>query len=213
VDQLVEDAELVADAIADRGDRERGERVHVAGREPAEPAVAEAGLLLLREDAVEVVAELRHRLARLVLEAHAQQVVGEVRAEQELRRQVDDRAARLLVVGLARPHRAAQHLAPRREREGEIEVVGRGALGEAPEHREQRFLELALDGLDERPVHDSSEAARRAAGRLRRISEIRPRVASSLHAFVERTSGEPERAVALRLLFDQTWRGHCSTPS
>ena len=95
MDQLVEDAELVADAVADRRDRERRERVHVAGGEPAEAAVAEARLLLLGQDPVEVVPELGHRLPRLGLDAEVQQVVREVGPEQELGRQVADGAARL----------------------------------------------------------------------------------------------------------------------
>src|SRR4029434_8195056 len=46
-DRLVEDAEFVADAVTHRRVTERREQIHVAGREPAEAAVAKAGLFFL----------------------------------------------------------------------------------------------------------------------------------------------------------------------
>ena len=46
-DDLIENAELVANAIADCGHLDRGKRVHVTRREPSKSAVAESGLLLL----------------------------------------------------------------------------------------------------------------------------------------------------------------------
>ena len=68
-DLLVEDAELVADAVADRRHLERRERIQVAGGEPAEPAVAEARLFFQREQRVEVLAERLHGFARIGLDA------------------------------------------------------------------------------------------------------------------------------------------------
>ena len=70
-DVLIEDAELVAQAVADRRDVERRERVHVAGGEPAEAAVAEAGLLLVLDQRHRDQAERRHRLARGGLDVEA----------------------------------------------------------------------------------------------------------------------------------------------
>jgi hypothetical protein len=58
-DDLVEDAELVADAVADGRDLQRGQRVHVAGGQPAEAAVAETRLLLVLEQLVEIEVEAR----------------------------------------------------------------------------------------------------------------------------------------------------------
>ena len=40
---LVEDAELVSDAVADGRDLQRRKRVHVAGRQPAEPPITQPG--------------------------------------------------------------------------------------------------------------------------------------------------------------------------
>ena len=53
-DGLIEDPELVADAIADSRHAQRRHRVHVTGGQPAEAAVAEARLLFLREQAAKV---------------------------------------------------------------------------------------------------------------------------------------------------------------
>jgi len=53
-DLLVEDAELVTDPVADGGDLEGGQRVHVASCEATESAVAEAGLFLVLEQLFEV---------------------------------------------------------------------------------------------------------------------------------------------------------------
>ena len=62
-DLLIEDAELVAYPVADCGDLECRERVHVAGGEPSEPPVAEPGLFLARRELVVVLSEAGHGLA------------------------------------------------------------------------------------------------------------------------------------------------------
>ncbi len=88
--RLVEDAELVADAVADRRHIERRQRIHVAGGQAAEPAVAEAGFLLLLEKRGEVLPDLRDRLFGRVPQAQVDQAVPEVRACQEFGGQVCD---------------------------------------------------------------------------------------------------------------------------
>ena len=155
-DQLVEDPELVADPVAERRDPERRERVHVAGREPPEPAVAEAGLLLLGEDVVEVVAELGHGLPRLLLQAEVQEVVAQVGPQEELGREVADGAAGPLEVRLARRHPPAHDVAAHRQRQRQVAVVGRRRLREAPQRGEEGLPELLLHGLDDRPIGHAS---------------------------------------------------------
>ena len=166
VDELVEDAELVADAVAERRDLQRGERVHVAGGQTPEAPVAEARLLLLGEDLVEVVAELGHGLPGLVLEAEVQQGVPEVGPEQELGGEVADGAARLLVVGLARRHPPVHHPPARDERQGDVEVVAGRPSGEPPERPEERLPELLLHGVDGRPVGHEPSASRLRTNRI-----------------------------------------------
>ncbi len=81
--RLIENAELVADAIPDRRDVERGERVHVTRRQPAEAAIAEAGLFLLLEHVRQVLANSSERLFRCLPNPEAYQAVAEMRAGQE----------------------------------------------------------------------------------------------------------------------------------
>ena len=83
-DLLVERAELVAQAVADRRDVERRERLHEARREPAEAAVAEPRLLLVLDELVERYPELRERGARRGLQVERQEVGAELGADQEL---------------------------------------------------------------------------------------------------------------------------------
>ena len=68
-DRLIEDAELVADAVADGRNVEARERVHVARRQPAEAAVAEPGLFFLVEDVGQVLPDLGQRLLRRLPDA------------------------------------------------------------------------------------------------------------------------------------------------
>ena len=57
-DVLIEDAEFVADAVADRRALQSGQRVQVAGRQSAEAAVAQTGLLLAGQHRIQFLAQL-----------------------------------------------------------------------------------------------------------------------------------------------------------
>jgi hypothetical protein len=81
---LAEDAELVADAVPDAGDAERGERVEVAGSQPSEAAVAEAGLGFEGTELVEAQPEVGKSLAGDVFGVGVQEVVVELAADQVL---------------------------------------------------------------------------------------------------------------------------------
>ena len=91
-DGLLEDAELIADAVADRWDAERGHGVEIAGGETAEAAVAEAGFAFLLADFVEVEAEFGARLTDGLFEAEVEQIVREVGAHEELGGEIADHA-------------------------------------------------------------------------------------------------------------------------
>ncbi len=91
-DGLLEDAELVANAVADRWDAERGHGVEIAGGEAAETAVAEAGFALLLADFVEVQTELAARLTDWLLEVEIEQIVREVGPHEELSGEIGDHA-------------------------------------------------------------------------------------------------------------------------
>ena len=73
-----------------------GERIQVTGSQPAQAAVAQAGFLLLLDQVVEIHAQFRHRLPGLFGDAEVEQVVGQVRAGQELGGEVGHHARVLL---------------------------------------------------------------------------------------------------------------------
>ena len=109
VDLLVEDAELVADAVADRRALERGQRVEVAGGEPAEAAVAEPRLLLAGQHSSRSWPSAASAARGRVLDAEVEQVVAELRAHQELGRQVAGHLAAEVERGLRGGHPAVLH--------------------------------------------------------------------------------------------------------
>jgi hypothetical protein len=80
-DALIEDAELIADAVADGRHAQCRQRVHVAGGEPPEAAVAQPGLLLLRDQGGEVLSEQRHGGVDGRPQSEIDQGVAQVRAQ------------------------------------------------------------------------------------------------------------------------------------
>ena len=128
LDRLVEDAELVPDAVADRGDVERRHRVDVARGQPSEPAVAEARFLLLRGQLVQVQLQFREGLPHLADNAEVEEVVHEVRAGQELGGQVRHHPG---VRAGQRPdslHAAVEDAVAHGERQRDVQVVAGGEL-------------------------------------------------------------------------------------
>jgi hypothetical protein len=88
VDLLIEDAELVADAVADGRALEGGQRVEIARGQPSQTAVAEPRFLLACQHVVEVLPQRRQRLPGRVLDAEVEQVAAELRPHQEFSREV-----------------------------------------------------------------------------------------------------------------------------
>jgi len=144
-DDLGEDAEFVADAVADRRDLESRERIHEAGREPPEAAVAEPRFLLVRDQRVEVDAQPGERPARDLLDAEVEQVVAEERAGQVLGREVADRARVGLLVGAHRAHPVVQQAVADGVGERLVLVVDRGEIENASLHVEQVVQERPAD--------------------------------------------------------------------
>ena len=126
VDLLLEHAEVVADAVADGGQLQRGERVHEAGREPAEAAVAEAGIALALQDLAEIEAVVGRQRQRRFVEVHVHQAEAEAAPGQELRRQVADALHVALDVRALRGQPAVDQPIADGVRERVIEVERRG---------------------------------------------------------------------------------------
>ena len=133
-DQLVEDAELVADAIAGGRDLQRGQRFQEAGRQTAQAAIAQSRFLLHLEDLVEVgYPEAAQGVGGLIADAEHQQVVAQLRTDQEFGREVGHHpgggGVDRLDAGQVARHQAVAHGVAERH----VEVVAAGRGGELAE--------------------------------------------------------------------------------
>src|SRR5215469_11006665 len=88
LDCLLKNAKLVADAIADGGYFERGERIHKARGEPPQAAVAQAWFLLLFNHLVQIKAKRGQSLAGRFNDPEIQKVVGQMWTGQKFRREI-----------------------------------------------------------------------------------------------------------------------------
>ena len=144
-DVLIEDPELIAQPVADRGQVERRQRVHEARGEPAEATIAEPGLLLVLDQLLERRAGVAERRARGLGQPERQQVRAELRADQVLRRQVDHRAMLALEEPARRVDPAMEQPVAHRVGEREVVVVAGGDAGELRELEVQLGLEVMLE--------------------------------------------------------------------
>ncbi len=83
VDDLAEQAEIIADAVADRGDRQCRHAFHEARREPSETAIAERRVRLAFAQVRKSDAEIAERRLEHRQEPHVVQRVGEEAADQK----------------------------------------------------------------------------------------------------------------------------------
>ena len=91
LDLLAEHAVLVAQAVADRRDLQRRQRVEKTGGQPAQPAVAQPRVGLLLEQRLPVLAGVRSEVvADELLDLKVGDVVRQRPADQELHRKVVD---------------------------------------------------------------------------------------------------------------------------
>ncbi len=145
-DGLVEDAKLVADAIADGGHFDGGKRVHVAGGEPSESAIAETGFLLLIEDFIQITTQSRERLAGGFGDAEVEQIVAEMRTGEKLGREIGHAASVVGANVFQTGHRVVEHPVADGQCQGEIQVVRRsdpaGAAKGAAEVFEERLFDF-----------------------------------------------------------------------
>ena len=122
-DLLVEDAELVANSVADRRPLQGRQRLQIAGCKPAQASVAQARFLLASHHTVEVLAEVGQRRPGLVFEIQVEQVVGQMRTHQELGGQIDRNLAGKVQVGLGGVAPALLHPVPHGQGERVVVVL------------------------------------------------------------------------------------------
>ena len=181
-DLLLEDAELVADAVAVSGEAEGRHRVEEARGEAPEAAVAETRLRLVLEDIRELETRALQQRLRLVVDAERVEVVGERAPEQELGREVVDPLGVDLRVRLLRLRPAIREPVAHRQREREEAVEVRRVRGPLPERVRQVVEKRALQ---RRVVHPRSvildARVRRARVNWRRRCRgmIAPRIRST----------------------------------
>ena len=142
-DLLVENPELVADSVADRRTFQGGQRIQVAGRQPAQPAVAQTRFLLAGQDLVVVLAECRESFPGLLLKVQVEQVVAQMGPEQELRGQIDRHLAGQVEVGLGGVGPALLHPVADRQCQRVVVVLRLQQLERSP----QGVAQVVLDGL------------------------------------------------------------------
>ena len=144
---MVKDAKLVADAIAHGRHLQTGQRLHVAGRQSPQTAIAQPGFFL----------HLQHRIQALdtklmqgqgcgFFNPQHDQVVAQLRTDEELCREIGHGLARCFPQGLL-PHQVAHHQPiPHRIAQGHVEVMLGGAWRQLPE-REKQVLGHAVEQL------------------------------------------------------------------
>ena len=146
-DLLVEDAELVAYAVAHRRNAECRHGIDEARSEAAEAAVAEAGLLLLLQQIVEVQSHFRHAFLDPLHDAEIDEVVAQMRPHQKFGRQVGDGARSLPGVDRRGADPMLQHAVAHGIGQGHVVIVAGGQRGKLSLHIEQVVEEGVLEGL------------------------------------------------------------------
>jgi hypothetical protein len=147
IDDLAEQAVIVADAVADRGDRQRRHALHEAGGEAAEAAIAERGVRLAFAQLRQRHAEIAKRDLENFQKPHVVQRVGEETADQKFQREIIDALAPGVVAALLGAEPAMHDAVAQRQRSGLVPVVpGRHARvladGKA-QLRQDRALDLS----------------------------------------------------------------------
>ena len=145
-DDLAEQAEIVADAVADRGNGQRRHAFHEAGGEPPEAAIAERRIRLAFAQVRQIDAEIAERRLEHRQQAHIVQRVGEQPPDQEFEREVIDPLAAGVVVLLLGGQPAVHDAVAQRQRRGLVPVaLGRhaGVLADGkPQLGEDRALDF-----------------------------------------------------------------------
>ncbi len=139
-DALREHAVLVADAVAERRQSERGHRIEETRRQPAEAAVAQRRIGLLLLDVLEPLGMALQRVRSVGRQVQRRQRVAQRAAHQEFHRQVVHAPAALLC--RLRGHPALRQLCARQVRHATQPLGGRGGAGIDADMVEQLLLKF-----------------------------------------------------------------------
>ena len=153
IDDLAEQSEIVADAVADRGNRQGRHAFHEAGGEPPEAAIAERGVRLALPEVAEPGAEIADRGLEDFQQAHIVERVEEQPADQEFEREVIDPLAAGVVAVLLRHQPAMHHAVAQRQRGRLVPVLARRHAGFLADRKPQLGQHGTLD-LGDRELVD-----------------------------------------------------------
>jgi hypothetical protein len=145
IDDLAEQAEIVADAIADRGNAEGGHAFHEACRKPAEAAIAQCRVRLAFAQFRESDAEIAKRGLEHREQPHVVERVGEQTADQKLQREIVDPLAAGIVALLLRRQPAMHDAVAQRQRGRLVPVVPGRHAGVLADGEPQLGKDGALD--------------------------------------------------------------------
>ena len=202
-DDLPEQPEIVADAVADRRNPQRRHAFHEAGGQPAETAIAERGVGFAFPEVVEPDAEVAKRRVEHRQQAHIVERVGEQPADQEFERQVIDPLPSGVVALLVRHQPAVDDAVAQRQRGGLVPVVPgrhRGVLADGQ-------CQLGEDGafdVGQRQLVDRARRPRRRRGHCQRclgrclIWQTNPRAVRILNHSLIVGPPEPARVTSFR---------------
>ena len=188
VDRLAEHPELVAQAVAHRGDLERRQRVEEARREAPQAAVAQPGVGLDLEELRRGESQLLHRVRERLGEAEVDDAVPARAAGEVLHRQVVGALHVPVVIDLLGGDPAVDEPVADRGGRAPVLVVQRRPLGVL----RQRVLEVVGDGQRQcGRVHAFvvvalEPAAGRAPGRA---GDLFVRLRLGAHLFLSRVKG------------------------
>ena len=157
-DDLAEQAEIVADAVADGGNGERRHALHEAGGEPPEAAIAERRIRLASAQFGQVDAEIAECRLEHRQQPHIVQGIGKQAADQKFQAEIIDPLTAGVVALLFRQQPAVHDAIAQRQGRCLVPVApGRhaGVLADGkPELGKDRALDLGqrqfIDGLAER---------------------------------------------------------------
>ena len=145
---LAEDAELIAQAVANGGHAEGRHGVQVAGGQTAKATVAKTGLGLDARKLGEIDVEGLEGFFAAFGEAEVEQAVHEVRAEQELRGKVADDAYIVLAVDMDRANPVFHQQIAHNMRESVVALRGGGKVQLPADGAGEVIEERRTDGVD-----------------------------------------------------------------
>ena len=169
-DDLAEQAEIVTNAIADRGDRQRRHALHEACREPAQTAIAERRIRFAFAQFGEADAEIAERGLEHLQQSHIVQRIGEQAADQKFQAEVIDPLGAGVVALLFAGQPVVHDAVAQRQRRGLVPVVLGGHAGVLADRQPQLGKDGALD-LGQRQLIDGL-AERRKIHRERLIWQV-----------------------------------------